>query len=156
MFGFKFKKFSIRCRAIILNDEGKLLVVKHVHDTSFAALPGGHLEWGEDIKEGLRREIVEELGVVPEIGRLLYVNNFMENKKKQSVEFFFEVLNSHEYKNIEDKNRTHAYEIAQVCWLESTSSIMVLPKQVGEDFKAGQLISNEVRCIPIYKFNRKN
>ena len=77
---FWFKRFVIRCRAIILY-EGKLLAVKHSHNANFAVLPGGHLEWKEDIKEGLRREIVEELGVVPEIGRLLYVNNFMDGKK---------------------------------------------------------------------------
>ncbi|OGZ11351.1 MAG: hypothetical protein A2942_04015 [Candidatus Lloydbacteria bacterium RIFCSPLOWO2_01_FULL_50_20] len=58
------KKFIIRCRAIILH-EGKLLLVRHPHDTSFAALPGGHLEWGEGVKECISREIIEELGVKP-------------------------------------------------------------------------------------------
>ena len=39
------QKFIIRSRAVIIH-EGKLLVVRHAHDTSFAALPGGHFEWG--------------------------------------------------------------------------------------------------------------
>jgi len=72
------KKFIIKVRAIILH-EGKMLVVRHPHDTSFAALPGGKLEWGEDIRECLVREIIEELGVKPEVGRLLYVNNFTQS-----------------------------------------------------------------------------
>jgi len=25
-------------------------VVEHPHDKTFVALPGGHLEWGEDLK----------------------------------------------------------------------------------------------------------
>ena len=78
------KKFVIRARGIIIH-EGKLLGVKHPHDTSFCALPCGHLEWKEDIKECLRREIIEELGVNPNIGRLLYVNNFMDGDIKQSI-----------------------------------------------------------------------
>src|SRR3989338_3409870 len=118
------KKIVINCRAIIL-DEGKLLVVKHPHNTSFAALPGGHLEWGEDIKECLRREIIEELGVNPEIGRLLYINNYMDADIKQEVQFFFEVTNSHEYKNIENIARTHAHEIAEVLWVKSTDTINI-------------------------------
>lgn len=31
-------------------------------------LPGGHIEWGEDIVEGLKREIMEELGVRISVG----------------------------------------------------------------------------------------
>ncbi len=140
------KKFVIRCRAVILH-EGKLLVVKHPHDTSFAALPGGHLEWNEDIKECLAREVVEELGVVPVIGRLLYINNFMEGKRKQSVEFFFEILNSSEYKNIDHLKRTHAHEIFQMTWVEPKDMINILPKKFGDDFRAGRVFSDQVRFL---------
>ena len=143
---FRFKKFVIRCRAVILC-EGKLLVVKHPHNTNFAALPGGHLEWGENIKECLCREIVEELGVSPEIGRLLYINNFMDGKNIQSIEFFFEVLNSQDYKNIEDFERTHAYEIAEMCWVETSTQIKILPKSLGEDFRIGKILSDQIRYI---------
>ncbi len=140
------KKFVINCRAVLLH-EGKLLVVKHPHDTSFAALPGGHLEWGEDIKECLQREIIEELGVSPKIGRLLYINNYLDGDRKQEVQFFFEVTNSHEYKNIENISRTHAYEIAEVLWIEPTDTIRILPKGLGEDFKNGQILSDKVRYL---------
>src|SRR3989344_2989464 len=105
------KKILIKCRAVILH-EGKLLVVRHPHDTSFAALPGGHLEWGEDIKECLSREMVEELGIKPEIGRLLFINTFTQTDNKQYVEFFFEVKNWVDYLNVEKLICSRAHEIA--------------------------------------------
>lgn len=140
------KKFVVRVRGVIL-DEGKLLAVKHPHDTSFAALPGGKMEWKEDIKECLIREIIEELGVKPKIGRLLYVNNFMDGDIRQSVEFFFEITNGSEYKNIEHLERTHAHEIAEICWVSPTDDIKILPKKFAEDFKANKILSDEVRFI---------
>src|SRR3989344_9409000 len=121
------KKIIIKVRAIILH-EGKLLAVRHPHNTSFTALPGGHLEWGEDIKECLFREIVEELGVKPEIGRLFYINNFKQTDRKQYIEFFFEVKNGKDYLNTEKLARSHANEIAEVVWVSPTDDISIMPK----------------------------
>ena len=140
------KKIIVRVRAIII-DEGKLLVVKHSPTAKFTALPGGHLEWGEDIQECLIREIIEELGVTPEIGRLLYVNNFIEKETDQSIEFFFEVTNSHEFKNLENLERTHAFEIAEIIWASPADSIPLRPKSLWEDFTTGKILSNEVRYL---------
>jgi len=140
------KKIVVKVRAVILH-EGKLLAVRHPHDTSFVALPGGHLEWGEDIKECLSREIMEELGVVPEVGRLLYINNFTQTDGKQYIEFFFEVKNGKDYLNTEKLARSHAHEIAEIVWASPTDSIKILPKNLEEDFKSGKIISDEVRLI---------
>ncbi|MFA6257390.1 MAG: NUDIX domain-containing protein [Candidatus Paceibacterota bacterium] len=140
------KKIIIKVRAIILHD-GKLLAVRHPHDTSFAALPGGHLEWGEDIKECLSREIVEELGVKPEIGKLFYINNFTQTDGKQYVEFFFEIKNGKDYLNIEKLACSHAHEIAEIVWVSPTDDTRIKPKSLGEDFKAGKIVSDEVRYI---------
>src|SRR3989344_6505073 len=140
------KKISIKIRAVILY-EGKLLVVRHPHDTSFAALPGGHLEWGEDIKACLFREIIEELGLEPEIGRLLYINNFAQDDGTQYVEMFSEELNGGDY--VETKNLTgsHSHEIAEIVWIKTADDIRVLPVAFGEDFRKGRVISSEVRYI---------
>lgn len=145
----KDKKFVVRIRGIIIY-KGKLLGVKHSHDTSFCALPGGHLEWREDIKECLRREMIEELGVNPEIGRLLYLNNFMDGDIKQSIEFFFEITNSQDYLNIEHLKKTHAHEIAEVCWLEPTDTTPIKPNRLWEDFKNGEILSDVVRYIDMH------
>lgn len=140
------KKFVVNSRALIISGD-KLLLVRHPHDTSFAALPGGHLEWGEDIRECLRREIIEELGVEPEIGRLLYINNFMDGKRAQSIGFFFEILNSNAFKNIEYSKTIDRKEIAEIFWASPADKISILPKTLAEDFKAGKLLSDQVKHI---------
>jgi ADP-ribose pyrophosphatase YjhB (NUDIX family) len=140
------RKIIVKVRAIILY-EGKLLTVRHPHDTSFAALPGGHLEWGEDVKGCLSREIIEELGVKPDIGRLLYINTFTQTDEKHYIEFFFEVTNGKDYLNTEKLARSHAHEIAEIVWASPSDSIKILPKNLGEDFKIGKVTSDEVRYI---------
>jgi 8-oxo-dGTP diphosphatase len=139
------KKFVVRCRAIILH-EGKLLVVRHV-GADYVALPGGHLEWGEGIKECLSREIVEELGVIPEIGKLLYVNTFIDRNDVQPVGLFFEVKNGRDYLNSEMLDRTHAHELEEIIWASPTDDLNLLPKQLAKDFREGKLLSDEVRFI---------
>ena len=147
------KKIIIKVRAIILH-EGKLLVVEHPHDKTFVALPGGHLEYGEDLKECLSREMIEELGVKPDVGRLFYVNVFTQEKTSKEdyakkgfhyVEFFFEVKNGMDYLDTGKQVRSHAHEITKVVWVSPTDDIRILPEKLAEDFKAGKVVSDEVR-----------
>jgi len=128
------KKFIVRCRAVISN-EGKLLVVKHSKDFDYYALPGGHLEFGEDVKECLSREITEELGIKPEIGKLLYIHTFVDKNNNQPVEFFFEVLNGKDYLELEKNNRSHAHELFEIYWASPSDNIKILPQKFAEDFK---------------------
>jgi len=85
------KNIIIKVRGVIIYDN-RLLIVKH-KESKFIALPGGHLEYGEDVLTCLKRELIEELGVEPEIGKLLYISTFMDSKKDEYVELFFEVKN---------------------------------------------------------------
>ena len=136
--------FKIRCRAIILN-EGSLLIVKHRPESDYYALPGGHLEPGESVVECMRREIIEELGVEPAIGRLLYVHTFKDKDTIQSVEFFYEVTNGGDFLDITGKERTHAHELAEIRWVEPTENVQIRPAKVTEDFAHDALLSDQIR-----------
>ena len=139
------KELVVRCRAVIIH-ENKLLVVRHGEDVDFAALPGGHLELGEDVKECLNREIIEELGVQPVIGRLLYINNFIV-ENTQTVEFIFEVTNPSDYIGCEKLERSHASEIFEMHWISPTDTVTVRPTKLLNDFKDGTILSNELTYI---------
>jgi len=137
-------QFKIRTRAIIFHED-KLLVVKN-NNSDFYALPGGHLEFSENIQESLKREIFEELGVEAEIGRLLYVNNFIEGDK-QSIEFFFKVINSEDFLNIDKLKGTHSFELVDIAWLHKDTDKKILPEQIKIDFQNETLLSDNVKFL---------
>lgn len=140
--------FTIRCRGIIL-DQNKLLVVKHAQKDGYYALPGGHLEFGEDIRICMIREIKEELGIEPILGNLLYIHSYKQGRDKSdnihSIEFFFEITNSKDYVNCERLLRSHSHELAEIRWVGIDEDINLLPKQIENDFKNLRLLSNIVR-----------
>lgn len=49
--------------AVILNKEGKMLLMKSHKWNNRYVIPGGHIELGETMKQALEREIKEETGL---------------------------------------------------------------------------------------------
>lgn len=134
--------FYVRCRGVIINN-GKLLVVKHDPSSDYYALPGGHMDIGETVEDCMKRELVEELGVEPKVGRLLYVNVF-ENRAlgKNSLELMFEITNGEDFADIEkikSYDRSHAFEICDIKFVEIGAGINLLPTFIWDDFISGKL-----------------
>ncbi len=138
--------FLARCRGVILH-EGRLLVVRHAHDLSFAVLPGGHLEQGEEVPECLERELFEELGVKAELGRLLFVHTFFDEEGVQILEFLMEVINGSDFMHTRVAEASHGYEIAAMEWLKPGSDVRLRPEVIAEHFRRGTLLSDRVRFI---------
>ena len=73
---------------------GELLMVRHrgigITDT-FWCPPGGGIQFAETAHQALRREFLEETGLVIEPGKLLFVNEFMQ-PPLHAMELFFEVV----------------------------------------------------------------
>lgn len=123
----------VTVRGIVLH-EGKLLCVKlkpykdHLkRDNSYWCLPGGGLDEGEALIPGVEREILEETGITPKVGNLLYVQQFTYNDKDY-LEFFFHVTNSQDYLHIDLSKATHgADEIAEIGLVDAAST-KILPE----------------------------
>ena len=71
--------FNVRIYGLLLNDRGEVLLSdERRFGHSFTKFPGGGLEWGEGLADGLKREFEEEIGISVEVDELFYVNDFFQ------------------------------------------------------------------------------
>jgi len=60
--------------AIVLNDRGEVLLIKDDRRHSWT-FPGGIIEEGEGVLDGVKREVLEETGITVEVGELFCVTS---------------------------------------------------------------------------------
>lgn len=76
---------------IILNDEGKILLIKRSEKSrnypGYWGLVGGWIEWGETVEDALKREAKEEIGCDIEVERFTgrYYDTKGRHPKKTSI-----------------------------------------------------------------------
>lgn len=96
-------------RGIIFH-EGKILVTKFRQDdnseSEYWGTFGGGLDIGESLEVGLYREMIEETGIAPEIGRLLFIQQF-NDEEQENLEFFFHITNADDYADIKLEETSH-------------------------------------------------
>ncbi|MFA5025517.1 MAG: NUDIX domain-containing protein [Candidatus Shapirobacteria bacterium] len=82
-------KIHVRLRMVIIKNNK--LLCSYTQKNDFYFYIGGHLEFGETIEEGCKREIEEECGKETKFKfqKILYVRDFIEIKENEhSVELF--------------------------------------------------------------------
>jgi ADP-ribose pyrophosphatase YjhB (NUDIX family) len=80
-------KFLVTAGAVVLDEAGRVLLLKHVfHAGSGWGVPGGFIEKGEAPEAALRRELREEIGLEVAEARLVYVRTL---RQPQQVEMVF-------------------------------------------------------------------
>lgn len=137
-------KRKITARAIILDDDGKLFCVRlkgygGKNERDFWCLPGGGMDQSEPITQALQREMIEETGVKPEIGELLYIQQYVENPDEEQLEFFFHVSNANDYKGIDITGASHAEEeIAEYGFVDPNAG-NILPEFLTTEDLAGHI-----------------
>jgi len=134
------KQRRIAVRGIIFKD-GKLLAQQPLASNDgedYWCTPGGGLEAGESLHQGLHREMIEETGVTPIIGNLLFIQQYIDSER-EFLEFFFHITNADDYETIDLASTSHGLlEIRNVGFI-SPSSRNILP-----DFL--QSIDIKTRC----------
>ena len=88
----------------------------------------GGLEQGEELKAGFSREIFEESGIKPKIGRLLFIQQIGSAEGYNYPEFFFLVENGSDFLNLDLSKASHAdMELLEMKFLD-VENVPVLPE----------------------------
>lgn len=88
------QKFNLRVYGLVLNEHQEILLSDEVYKgLAMTKFPGGGLEWGEGIKDALKREFREELNWEIEVGELFYLTDFFQlsafNPKDQLISVYY-------------------------------------------------------------------
>jgi mutator protein MutT len=88
------KSFNVRVYGLLKNDREEVLITDEFRfNHAFTKFPGGGLEFGEGLADGLKREFLEELSLEIEVGELFFVNDFYQesafNPNHQLLIFYF-------------------------------------------------------------------
>ena len=122
----------VNVRGVAVDSEGRIFAVKHHNsstneETDYWAIPGGGLDVGESLESGLAREFEEELGIVPVVGRLLFVRQFIythrNGTRSEKMELFFHVTNVADFKGKVDLSATsHGHELSRAAFIDASTS----------------------------------
>jgi 8-oxo-dGTP diphosphatase len=117
--------------------ENKLLMISHKgigKTDTFWCPPGGGIQFGETSHEALKREFIEETGLEIAIGKLLFVNEFMQ-PPLHALELFFEVnIVSGKLHMGNDPEMTGDMQIIQELKLMSMEEIKQFPPHEVHNF----------------------
>lgn len=139
----------VTTRGVIISDNKIFCVVicnSKGEKVDFWCTPGGGLDIGESITVGLEREMIEELGIKPDIGKLVLVQQFIDSKGREQLELFFHIKNSSDYKSIDLATTSHGHlEIAEYGFIDPKTH-NILPR-ILKDIDFDALINDDTPPI---------
>ena len=117
---------KIALKAVVIKD-GKALMMRDPRMPDIWDLPGGRLDKGEEVIEGLRREFREELGVEIKVGEMILTDHFTHVREgvEHLLIVFKATIESDEFTPSKD-------EVEEVQWLtwEQIQSSKTFPEYV--------------------------
>ena len=131
------KDYSLRAaaRAVVL-DSKKNVAILSVPRFGIHKIPGGGIEKGEDIKNALYREILEETGskikIIDEIGEIIeYKNEY--NEKQISYCYLVQVIGPKGIPSFTDEEKKEGFGLE---WVSFKKAIQLFEKDSPEDSTA--------------------
>ena len=141
----EFPRKIVAAGALIFDEAGRLLIMKPTYRRGWN-MPGGVVDADESPSAACRRELLEELALELEVGRLLSLDWRPDRGQGDSMQIIFEgpTLTPDQVARI----RTPEDEIAEVRFLPVDEAIATLPERMRPRVAAA--IESLTRGVPIY------
>lgn len=115
----------------------KVLILKRALETNFGGgnweFPGGKLEFGEELTEGLKREIQEETGLTVEVKKILFATSFRIHEHKQVI-----IMNYLCKSNTSKVKLSH--EHTDYMWADKKELLVYLDKRILKDINENHIL----------------
>ncbi|NOQ71386.1 MAG: NUDIX domain-containing protein [Crocinitomix sp.] len=89
------KNFNLRVYGLLINNNAVLVTDEQRGGFPMTKFPGGGLEKGEGLADGLKREFDEEISIAIAVNQFYYVNDFLQissfNPADQLLSFYYMV-----------------------------------------------------------------
>lgn len=113
-------RFSATAGAIVIDDHGRLLLLKHVFRTGSGwGIPGGFIQAGEQPEEAVRRELREEVGLELEHVEIALIRTLHNT---QQIEIIY-------YCRPKGEAQPQSVEVERAAWF----SLQALPETLSGD-----------------------
>ena len=128
-------KRRVAVRALIVNDQGYMFAVRQRKRDGtakdFWCTIGGGVEIQETLQDAIVRECIEETGVTPVVGALLYVQQFSD-ATYDHLEFFYRVENWQDFVDVDLSKTTHGMAEIVECRFIDVKQLITLPTFLQE------------------------
>jgi 8-oxo-dGTP diphosphatase len=128
-------KYQAITACVFLHKDGKLFLGKRsLNKKMFPGkfeIPGGHIEFGETIEEGLLREIKEELNIEINLGEIFNAFTYLEGGNKHVVEIDY-------FATMKDPNQSitfDAEDFSEYAWITEDE----IEKFIGDNPEVAKL-----------------
>lgn len=112
-------RFTVTAGAVILNDEGKVLLLKHVFRAGTGwGIPGGFINRSEQPIDALRRELREEIGLEIDEVEIFWARSF---SRPRQIELLFRA-------RAKGHAKPQSIEIERASWFHVNDLPAALPK----------------------------
>lgn len=130
-------QFNVRVYGLWLKDNSVLISKEKFKDRSLVKFPGGGLQFGEGIKDCLKREFKEEIDIEISVGDLFYVtDNFIQSafrKQDQIISIYYKITSK---EVVPPQTNEHEFE-----WVQWNQQNETKPKfTFAQDAKVFQLL----------------
>lgn len=136
------REIRIRVAGILMENDRLLLVAHKKNDSVYWLLPGGGVEFGESLKEALKREFMEELNIEVTVEELAMVFDSIDPEgSRHIVNICFNCSWPGGDIKLGDDTRLHDFKFERI---ENLAAIQMIPP-VGR--KIAECISGELKEI---------